>query len=212
MRKAKQRESHKDYQYHCHPDTAARDAWGVGVGGLGTETQAQEVSSKETTMVDCVETAWGTREWCATGWGVEWHSQGDLGGGLAWRRSKEPLLGRARGGEIDCLRNIFLCAHTNSQRVRCLRYRLWVARHLLHGLWVKGCLLCRLQVASYLWHRLRAVGHLLCGLSAMQYFLHALQAVRANHGSHLRPQRWAWPTTTRGPWTGTTWVPSYLED
>ena len=35
---------------------------------LSAETQALEVDSRERTRVGCVETAWGAREQCATGW------------------------------------------------------------------------------------------------------------------------------------------------
>ena len=36
-----------------------------------------------------------------------------------------------------------------------------------------------------------------------------LQVVEANHHSHVKIQRWAWPATTRGLWTGTTCDPSH---
>ena len=42
--------------------------------GLGDETQAPEVSSRESTRVGREETAWAAREQCAMGWGVEHHS------------------------------------------------------------------------------------------------------------------------------------------
>ena len=89
------------------------------------------------------------------------------------RRSKAPLFGRARGGEVDNHRNIFLCTHVDSQStglwaVRPLLLRLWVAEPPV-GLSMKGCHLCDLQM------------------------------VGANQHSHLRHQRWLWPATTRGP-------------
>ena len=45
-------------------------------------------------------------EVCATGWGVECHGRGNPGEGLGLRRSKAPLLGRARGEGADCHRNL----------------------------------------------------------------------------------------------------------
>ena len=146
---------------------------------MGTETQALEVSSRENTRAGCVETAWGAREQCTKGWGVEHHSQRNLDG-WAGKRSKVPLLERSKGGGADWHRNIFLCVLMDSQRAGLWAvpgYRWW---HLLHRLSTTGCLLCDLQVGG------------------------------ANHCSHLRIQRWAWPSTTKGPRTGTTCSPSHL--
>ena len=51
LRRAKQKESHRDHHYQhpwtTQPETLRR--------GLGAETQASEVSSKERTRVGCVE-------------------------------------------------------------------------------------------------------------------------------------------------------------
>ena len=52
----------------------------------------------------------------------------------------------------------------------------WVAGPLLGRLWAAGCL------------------------------LHGLWVMGVNNHSDLRLQRWAWPTTTRGPWTGTSHI------
>ena len=49
---------------------------------LGAQTQDLEVSSGDRTRDDCVKTAGGAMEWCATGQGVESHSHGSMGGGM----------------------------------------------------------------------------------------------------------------------------------
>ena len=46
----------------------------------------------------------------------------------ACRKSKMPLLGRVRGGGVDYHRNVFPCAHTDSQRAGSLWNRLQEAR------------------------------------------------------------------------------------
>ena len=51
LRRAKQSESHTDYQYH-HPQTPHPEMPGLG---LGAETQAPEVNAREKTRVVCVE-------------------------------------------------------------------------------------------------------------------------------------------------------------
>ena len=61
--------------------------------GLGPETQAPEVSYGEKTRNGCVKTAWGNREECAIGWGVECHSQGNLGGGLSPQKKQGTIVG-----------------------------------------------------------------------------------------------------------------------
>ena len=75
----------------------------------------------------------------------------------AHRRGKAPLLGRERGGGVDCHRNLLAHARLGSQRVGHLWHRLGMVRsHLLWlqetgsfscGLWVAGNLFCRLRVA-----------------------------------------------------------------
>ena len=53
LRRAKQKGRHTDHEYH-HPLTPQPETLGQG---LGTETQASEVSSGKRTRVGCVETA-----------------------------------------------------------------------------------------------------------------------------------------------------------
>ena len=48
------------------------------------------------------------------------------------------------------------------------------------------------------------------GLSTIWHLLCNLQVAGINHSSHLRNQRGAWPTTTRGLLTGSTCSPSHL--
>lgn len=50
------------------------------------------------------------------------------------RRGKAPLLGRARGGGVDCHRNLFPSKHADSERVGHLWCRLQVAKYHLLGL------------------------------------------------------------------------------
>ena len=76
----------------------------------------------------------------------------------AGRRSKMPLLWRARGGGMDWHRNLFLCVCVDSQGVGRLWSKLQVARGHLLGLRETKCFLCRLQVAWHLLSGLRAVG------------------------------------------------------
>ena len=47
-------------------------------------------------------------------------------------------------------------------------------------------------------------------LSATQHLLCDLQEAGTNHSSHLRQQRWVWPSTTRGLGTDTTCGPSHF--
>lgn len=152
--------------------------------GLGTETQIPEVISRERARDGYVEIARGARErgmprageWRATNKGTQEEVS-------ACRRSKVSLLGRARGGGADRCKNIFLCADVDSWKAG-----LWAVRHLLFGLWVMGpsCMDC------WWWH-------LLCRVSTMGRLLCGLQVVGVHHCSHLRLQRLAWPTTTKGP-------------
>ena len=69
LRRAKQRQSHRDHQYHCpripQPEMLRHR--------LGTQTQAPEVSFRERTTVGCVVTDWGAREHHAKGWRAEHH-------------------------------------------------------------------------------------------------------------------------------------------
>ena len=53
----------------------------------------------------------------------------------ALRRSKAPLLWRARGGGVDHHRNLFPCACTDFQETGYLWCRQWVVRHHLLGIW-----------------------------------------------------------------------------
>ena len=70
-------------------------------------------------------------------WAGEWNAMAEGTQEKVWacRKSKVPLLGSARGGEADCHKNIFLYTHADSWRTG-----LWVARHLLCGLWGAYCI------------------------------------------------------------------------
>ena len=89
LMRAQQRDSSADRQYHRtwtpQPEILR---W-----GLGTETQAPEVSSREKTMAGCVEAAWEAREWCVMDWGEKHHCWESVGKGLG------PLF---LGGEARC--------------------------------------------------------------------------------------------------------------
>ena len=98
------------------------------------------------------------------------------------RRSKVPLLVRARGGQVDHHRTIFPYACMGSWRAGCLWCRLWVVRCHFLVLQVTGHLFCQLWVARHLLCGLRAVG----GLNEACHLLHALWALRKNHSSHQR--------------------------
>ena len=66
--------------------------------GLGAVTQAPEVSFSF--RVGCVETACRARKLCASGWGAEHHSQGNLGGVLGMQEKQGATTGegkRSRG-------------------------------------------------------------------------------------------------------------------
>ena len=65
----------------------------------------------------------------------------------AHKRSKAPLLEKARRGGEDCHRNIFLCAHAESWNVG-----LWAARPLLCGLQVVGANPhCHVRLQRWAW-------------------------------------------------------------
>ena len=70
--------------------------------GLGTDTQALEVSSGERTSVGCVETDWEAKEQCTKGWGVEQHSQGNPRGSLGLQEKQGPIAveGKKKRGEL----------------------------------------------------------------------------------------------------------------
>ena len=63
------------------------------------------------------------------GWGVERHGRGNLEEGLGLQRDTVPFLGRVRGGGVDRHRNLpaHACMISNSQRMRHIWCRLWVA-------------------------------------------------------------------------------------
>ena len=67
--------------------------------GLGTETQAPEVISRERTRAGCVETVLEARKWCTVGWEVEDHSQGNLGGGLDPQEKQGAIVGEGKRRE-----------------------------------------------------------------------------------------------------------------
>ena len=65
--------------------------------GLGTETQAPEISCRERTSVGYVRTVWGAREWCTKGWGAEHQSWGKLGGGLGPQEKRGIIVWEGKG-------------------------------------------------------------------------------------------------------------------
>ena len=73
------------------------------------------------------------REQCTKAWGAKHYSQRKLEEVWGLRRSKAPLLGKARGAGPDCHRNAFLCTHMDSWRVGPQEVR---------------CHLCRLQAMA----------------------------------------------------------------
>ena len=79
--------------------------------GLGAGIQALEVSSGERTRVGCV-----ARECCTKGWGVEFHSQENPGGGLGLQEKQGVIVGkgkRRRGGLL--YEYLSLCTHRLSE-------------------------------------------------------------------------------------------------
>ena len=68
----------------------------------------------------------------------------------ACRRSKVPLLRRAKGGGVHHHRNVFPCTCLGSQRAVCLWHRLRVMREHLLGLQETWHLLCWLWVSGHL--------------------------------------------------------------
>ena len=54
---------------------------------------------------------------CATGWGAECHSQGNLGGGLGLQEKQGAILGEGKRRREDHHRNLFPCALAGSQGV-----------------------------------------------------------------------------------------------
>ena len=144
-----------------------------------------EVSSRDRTRVGHVETTLGARQQCATVWGAECHSQGNREEVWAHRKSKAPLLVRARGQGADHHRNLFPCPHTGSQSVGCLWHRLWVARGHLLRLWGDQV---PIGWATGGWAPLvwaKGSG----GLSMMCHLLCDLQVAGISHRSHLKRGR-----------------------
>lgn len=89
MRMANQKESYRVHQYYCpQKPQSEMFKW-----SLCAETQVLEVVSWERTRVDCVETALEAREQCDTGWGVECHIWGNLGGGLGQQKKQGTIVG-----------------------------------------------------------------------------------------------------------------------
>ena len=154
--------------------------------GLGTETQAPEVSSGEGTRIGCMGTAQGAREQCATGWGAKCHRLG-----CETPQLREPVpTGEARhhcwGGREEegwtALR-ISFPAHAQLSEGRVPLAQATGGE--VPSVWATG------DQAPLLWPKGSR------GLSVMQPLFHDLQAVGTNHSSHPRHQRWAWPETTR---------------
>ena len=147
LRKAKQSERHADY-LHQHPGQhslihSGRRGWvlrlriqrsvpGRGLG-LAEWKQPEELGSGVTQDGEKNSTANGN-------WEEVW----------AHRRSKEPLLGRARGVGADCHRNLFpcTCTHANCQGVGRLWHRPQEGKRPL----------ALAQETRSLLYRLRAVG------------------------------------------------------
>ena len=109
----------------------------------------------------------------------------------AQRRSKAPLLGRARVGGADCHRNLL-------EHVWALRgwdasgadYRRQEATFSGYGILGASCAMG--SRAPLLWAKGSG------GLSATWCLLCDLQAAGMDHSGHLRGQREAWPATTGG--------------
>ena len=99
LRRSKQKKSYTDHWYHC-PQTPQPETvrW-----GLGAETQASEVSSRERTRVGCLEIVlkgYGAVHLGLGRWGAESHSQGNVGGGLVPQEEQGAIFGvgkRRRG-------------------------------------------------------------------------------------------------------------------
>ena len=75
--------------------------------------QDLEVSPGEKTGAGCVGKAWGLRsgvpqvgEWCAMGWGVEYHGRGNLGGGLGPQEKQGTIVGVGERRGVDHCRNL----------------------------------------------------------------------------------------------------------
>ena len=137
--------------------------------GLGNETQALKVRSREESRVGCLETAGGARKQCATAWGAENQRRGNLGRGLGSQEKQG-----ATAGDGDKRRGGTAIGISFSEHVQVLRQQ------------------------GVFWQGLQEVGHLLGGLWVAGGLLHDLQAAGENHHSHLRLQRWAWPAIIRG--------------
>ena len=153
QRRAKQSESHTDHLHHCprhHSLRCLGRDWalrlrlrrsflgrGLGLAGWrqpeGLGRCAPWAGKQNATAKGTLEEIW------------------------SHRRSKVPLLWRARGGGADHHRNLFPCTHTGSQRAGHLWHRLRVVRGSLQGLRESGCFWCGLQVSWYLLCGLRAV-------------------------------------------------------
>ena len=131
LKMAKQRDSHTDHPYH-RPRHSGRN-WVLKLGlrrsvpGRGLELavwrQSEGPGSSVLWAGEQNATAKGTQK-------EVWVHR---------RRSKAPLLGRVRGRGADNHRNIFPCAHVDSQRGGHLSCRLQVARQLLPRLRQQGC-------------------------------------------------------------------------
>ena len=93
-------------------------------------------------------------------WAGEWNTMVEGTQEKVWahRRSKVPLLGRARGGREDHHMNLSAHMSAGSQRAGHLWCRLQVVRSHFLGIWETGVLLCRLRVAGILFCELKAAG------------------------------------------------------
>ena len=137
-------------------------------------------------------------------WGGEYHSQGNLGGGLGPGEARHHWEGkRRRGGppyESLSLHmqglsedRVSLAQATGGKKPLARATGDWVPLVQAVGGWSPPVCIKGSGGLSTIWH-------LLCNL----------QVAGINHSSHLRNQRGAWPTTTRGLLTGSTCSPSHL--
>ena len=129
-----------------------------------------------------------------TDWKTKCCSQGNLGGGLGPQEKQGSIVGEGERRR-DRLPQEYLSLHTS--RLSEGGAPLVLATHgkvpLVGATGNRAPLMQAMGgQAPLVWAKDSG------GLSARQHLLHDLQAVGANHSSHLRHQRWAWPVTTRG--------------
>ena len=146
-------------------------------------------------------------EWCAKGWGVEYYSRGNKGGGLGPQEKQGTTVGEGDEEEETAI-GIFLCTHACSRlseggvpRVQAMGGEKPLA-------WAMGDWAILVQATSGWEPLVWANGS--GGLNAMWCLLHDLQVAGTDHGGHLRGQREVWPATTGGLRMGSTGGPSHF--